>query len=848
MLHALPRTFVRLFLKLLLVLLLAAVAVACVWGWRVLPVTQGRLGVRALPTAPSAPAGKIEAAAEELRIERDADGVPTIHALSMEQAMYALGFVHAQDRLWQLDTHRRIGAGRLAEAFGPAALDTDRFLRALAVRRAAQAQWAQSGPEARRVLEAYAAGINAFLTDHLKARPPEFLVLGLQPEAWTPVDSLAWAIMMAWDLGGNWSTELLRLRLALQMPVERVNELLPPYPGERPLPTADYAGLARGWGLSSAQVDKLASLAAPESGIEGVGSNNWVVDGRHSATGKPLLANDPHLRLSAPALWYYARIDIPGLQLAGATMPGLPLVVLGQNQHIAWGFTNTGPDVQDLYLERIHPDDAGVYETPTGWVRFEEQDEIIHVRGGADVRMKARWTRHGPVISDAQTPALRAVTGIRPPAGGGATGSATGNAAASTARYAIALRWTALDPDASPIDAGLAFGRSRTVTEFIHAAADYVAPMQNMVVADAEGPHGHIAFVAAGRVPVRRQDNDLHGLVPSPGWDARYDWETFLDPAATPREVDPARGWIATANQRIHEPGYPHYLGSEWAAPWRHERISQLLAARPVHDLASLSAIQGDVYSLGARRLLPHFQKSLSEHPLAGRLAGLITGFDGRMQAESPTPAIFHAWARHLSQLVFADELGPLWESEFGDRRSFREALEGVMDGQDAWWCDNKTTRTQESCSELANEALNRALTELQARLGDDPTRWRWGDLHQARAEHRPFSKVPALARFFELRTPVGGDSYTVNVSRVGLKADPATGELYLSEHGPSLRAVYDVADPAQSRFIYSSGQSGIVFSRLYRRFLPDWAANRLRPLWAESKAVRNTLVLVPGP
>jgi penicillin amidase len=419
-----------------------------------------------------------------------------------------------------------------------------------------------------------------------------------------------------------------------------------------------------------------------------------------------------------------------------------------------------------------------------------------------------------------------------------------GDGKAGPPRYVIAMRWTALDPDASPMDAGLAFNRARTVAEFINASADYVAPMQNMVVADAEGANGHIGFVAAGRVPVRKADNDLRGLVPSPGWDARYDWQDFLDPTQTPRERDPQRGWIVTANHRIHAPEYPNYITSEWAPPYRAQRIEQLLATRPRHDLASLGEIQADVVSLGARKLLPVFKKALSEHPFAGRLAGQITAFDGTMAADQPVPAIYHAWARHMTELVFADEFGPtLWQREFGNSRSFRDALEGVMERQDAWWCDNKQTREIETCTELANEALNRALGELQNSLGDDPSTWRWGDLHIARAEHRPFSKVGALSWLFELRTPVGGDGHTINVSRVGLKPDATTGELYLSEHGPSLRALYDVADPSKSMFMHSTGQSGIPFTSLYRRFLPRWSANTYVPLWSSAPG-NDVLVL----
>ena len=543
-----------------LAMLAAGVAVVgslTLWGYahQALPQTDGRLSLPGVPA--------------EVSIERDATGIPTIRAASPNEAMFGLGFVHAQDRLWQLETHRRIGSGRLAEAFGPPAVETDKFLRALGVKRAAAAQWANASAESRAALVAYTAGVNAFIQSAMKARPPEFVVLGIQPEPWTPEDSLAWAIMMAWDLGGNWGTELLRLRLALKLPVARINELLPPYPGDQALVGSDYAALFRDLKLD-ARLGAQALNFAPESGMEGAGSNNWVVHGSHTESGKPLLANDPHLKLTAPALWYFARLEAPGLKVAGATMPGLPFVVLGQNEHIAWGFTNTAPDVQDLYIERIKPDNAASYQTPEGWARFERFEQVIKVRGAADVALTVRATRHGPVISDA-----------------GIAEGLTGPAQQPT--YALAMRWTALDTDVGTLDAGLAFNRATSVAEFVKASALYVAPMQNMVVADRDG---HIGEVSAGRVPLRKAENDLKGQVPSPGWDARYDWAGTLDPAATPRELDPSRGWIATANQRIHPNDYPHYLTNEWSAPYRMQRIEQLLSARPQHNMASMQAMQ----------------------------------------------------------------------------------------------------------------------------------------------------------------------------------------------------------------------------------------------------------------
>ncbi|MBI5790229.1 MAG: penicillin acylase family protein [Rhodocyclales bacterium] len=798
-------TLLRRAVAVLLALLAAIAIAAAVWWARVLPATEGRLEVAGL--------------AGEVIIERDAAGIPTIRGANLDAVLFGLGFAHAQDRLWQLETHRRIGSGRLSEAFGPAALDNDRFLRALGVRRAAAAQWAQTRGEARAAVLAYTAGINAFIADHLRARPPEFLILGLQAEPWTPEDSMAWGIMMAWDLGGNWTNELLRMRLARSLPVARIDQLLPPYPGEQPLPVRDYAALYRELRLAP-DLGQRALLDAPESGVDGVGSNNWVLAGTHTVSGKPLLANDPHLKLTAPALWYFARLEAPGLKVGGATMPGLPMVVLGQNERIAWGFTNTGPDVQDVYLEQEKPGDATRYRTPDGWAEFESFSETIRVRGAADVTLKVRATRHGPVISDAGTAVVAGLTGdaVPPATKGSPSGAPT---------FALAMRWTALDADAGSIEAGLAMSSATTVNAFIKRAERYKAPMQNMVVADVEG---NIGFIAAGRVPLRHRDNDLHGLVPAPGWEARYDWVGFLDPGLTPRELNPPRGWIATANQRIHSADYPHYIGSEWAAPYRQQRIEALLAARPKHDKESLGAIQNDVLSLAAQRLLPHVLRASPSHALGAAAMQRLAVFDGQMRAGDAAPLIFAAWAREMTRAVFADEMGgeEMYLRQVG-RSDFRAGLEGVLERDDAWWCDDKATLAPESCSELVSRSLDRALEELQRRMGPDLARWQWGAVHQARAEHRPFSRVQSLAPWFELRAATGGDNYTVNVARYHLKGD----EPYLNEHAASLRAIYDLGDPARSGVMHSSGQSGLVAAPDYRNYVESWQAGRDLPLWA---------------
>ena len=797
-----------------LLLITAIVAAAAWYAQRALPQTDGSL--------------TLSGAAAELRIERDEHGIPTVRAGSPHDAFFGLGVAHAQDRLWQMETHRRIGAGRLAEVFGASALETDRFLRALGVRRTAAAQWQLLDVESRAALQAYADGVNAVLRQALRARPPEFVILGIEPEPWHPVDSLAWAIMMAWDLGANWNTELLRLRLALQMPVARINELLPAYPGEALPRTADYAALFRGLKLDAGAVQtawqRLPEIAPP-SGVEGVGSNNWVVAGSHTTTGAPLLANDPHLKLSSPALWYFARLEAPGLKVAGATLPGLPGVVMGQNEQIAWGATNTAPDVQDLYVEQIKPDDPSMYRTPEGWAAFETSAEVIKVKGQPGVPFTHRRTRHGPVISDAGTTADVLGPRDRP-------------------AYVLALRWTALDADAALLSASLAMQRAGSVQSFFDATRGWSAPMQNLVVADRAG---RIGVVSPGRVPVRQPGNDLHGLVPAPGWEARYDWAGWVPADETPRETDPVRGWIATANQRVTAPDYPHYITSEWALPYRQQRIEQLLRARLQHSIDDLAAMQADERSLAAQVLLPWLHQAESTHPLVPAARAQLQGFDGTMAADRAAPLIFWAWQRQLARGIFQDDTGAeLWEKSLATR-TFQDALENVLVRDDTTWCDDRGTPATETCAMQSDAALTRALDELQARFGAEVAQWQWGRAHQARSEHRPFSRVKALAPWFEQRVAVGGDTHTVNAARVGLRPDATTGELYLHEHGASLRAVYDLGDPAQSRFMHSTGQSGIAFSPLFRRFVQPWAEVQYVPVWPQA-APEQVLVVQPGP
>jgi penicillin amidase len=757
----------------------------------------------------------------EITVLRDAWGIPHIYASSIDDAMFGLGFVHAQDRLWQMEMNRRIAAGRLAEILGPRALETDRFLRTLGVRHAAQASLQGLDRETRGSLEAYAAGVNAFLATN-PVLPPEFWLLRVAPQPWMPVDSVAWTKMMAWDLGGNWKNEVLRMRLAQHYTLARINEFLPPYPGDAPLKIRELHKLYRALGVDTVHLAQAAEqLAASTSEylVEGAGSNNWVVSGEHTASGKPLLANDPHLGLSAPPVWYFAHLVAPGLDAIGATLPGVPAIVLGRNQRIAWGFTNTGPDVQDLYIEKLVDD--GKYLTPRGPKTFETHVETIRVRGADDVRLAVRSTRHGPVISDVSKSA-----GAVTPQG-----------------HVLAFSWTALADDDRTMQSALNIARAGNWREFLTAAEDFHAPQQNMVYADVDG---NIGFVAAGRIPVRKPENDLKGLAPAPGWLAKYDWDGYLPFGALPQVLNPPKGYVVTANQKIVPPNYKHYITSEWQPPFRAQRIEGMLQAEPKHTVASFARMQADAESLAVRELLPYLKATRPKSEDARRALARIAAWDGSMAKNRSEPLIVVAWWRALTRAIYADELGDAFRLNWTPRATFVANVLADRDGE-ARWCDDVNTPARETCPEVLSASLEAALADLRRRYGDDMSRWRWGDAHRAVSEHRPLGRNPWLAPYFDIRVPSAGDAYTVNVGRSNFFDDAAP---FANRHAASLRAIYDLSDLDKSLFIHSGGQSGNPLSPDYAAFSDAWAKVEYIPMRTERAAIETggvkKLVLLP--
>jgi len=745
-------------------------------------------------------------------ITRDRNAVPHVAAETFGDAFFALGYVHAQDRLWQMEFNRRIGAGRLAEILGERVLPMDRYMRTLGIYGLVGRNFSRLDEETRKALEAYARGVNAFLDARLGPLPPEFLIFGVKPEPWIPADSLVWIKLMALDLGGNMPAELQRARLMTRLSPAQIEELIPPYPGDAPVALPDLRALYQDLPLER----MLATLPLPAPAN---GSNNWVVSGARSSTGKPILANDPHLGLTAPSVWYFARLSAPGLDVMGATLPGVPTVTLGRNKRIAWGFTNTGPDVQDLYVEKIDPTDPTRYLAPDGPRAFETRREVIKVKGKPDEILTVRATRHGPVISDANARA-REVAG-------------TG--------HVIALAWTALAEDDMTAQAGAKIIRAGNWSEFVAALRDFHAPQQNMVYADIEG---NIGFYAPGRVPIRKAEHATKGLAPAPGWDAANDWQGFIPFEELPRAFNPASGALMTANHKIVPEGYKHFISREWTFPYRARRLEALLAEQRTHSVEGFKRMQNDIVSLFARDLLPLLLATPASGPETAKLQAMLRNWNGVMDANRAEPLVFYAWVRELAWAIYADELGPLFGDYFEIRPTF---LQDVLARQSPW-CDDMTTPAVETCAERIRLALDQARDWLIKTHGDDPARWRWGEAHAARNEHRPLGRDPWLARIFDVRVPAGGDGFTVMQAR---HAIANALKPFAMIHGPGLRAIYDLDDLDRSVFIHTTGQSGNPLSDRYRDFAKSWAngeyiAMSMRPSDIQPGAL-GTITLVPA-
>ena len=719
--------------------------------------------------------------AQPVRILRDAQAIPHIEAMSEADAYLAMGYLHGQDRLWQMEFDRLAGQGRLAEVLGEAALPVDRYIRTLGLAQRAETDLAAQAPADLALLEAYARGVNAAIAAYGIALPPEFLLLRHRPEPWRPVDCLRLQKLLALTLSRNWRQELLRARLAQRLSPEQLADI---WPDAAPGPITLAA-------LDGQHLDQLAA-ALPPPPPPGIGSNVWVVAGSRTASGLPLLANDPHLPLQLPGQWYLAQIEAPGLSVIGATLPGLPFVVLGRNRELAWGFSTTGSDTQDLFVEQVDPDDPARYLTPGGSEPFTVRSEQIKVRGGAPVPLEVRGTRHGPVVSDL----------------------AAGAAGIAGPGRVLALAWTGLQGADTTVSAGFGLGRARDAASFIAAAKRYTGAQQNMAFAVRDGT---IGMISPGLVPIRRQGD---GRLPVPGWSGAYDWLGTIPADRLPRALDPPGGLLVNANNRLVDAAYPYFLTADWEPPLRAARIVGLLGDRRDLDAEAMAAVQLDDLSALATRFLPYLPQPAAVAPARRELLAALRAWDGRTLPDRPEPLAFAAWYDELGRTIAGDALGPALAELGTDRTLF---LERVLQHRQVW-CDAADTAPVESCAERSATAFATAMAGLEQRYGPDSRRWRWGDAHPAVLAHRPFESQPLLRRWFSRLLPVGGDDTTVDVAHAGRTRDDLPFGVV---HAAGYRAIYDLAAPDRSRWIIAGGQSGHPLSRHYVDLAQMWRQGR---------------------
>jgi penicillin amidase len=775
----------------------------------------------AAQTAPTLIPGLID----QVIIRRDDRGIPYIQAKNDHDLYLAQGFVTASDRLWQMDLLRRNERGELAEILsaGPnnGVLDQDKQHRTLGFTQVAEAEFAQASPQSRAVLQAYADGVNAYIaTLDARTLPPEFQILQYKPSPWTPVDSLLVIKVFAEALSSTWRVDVMREALA-PLPAEKRAMLLPEFSPldvlvvgkdtRKVAAASDSATPKLSFNqaelLALAKDQELESQALARVGVYAEGlaaSNNWVVSGKHTVTGKPLLANDPHLAPSAPSIWYMVHLSAPGVRVAGVTAPGLPGVVIGHNEQIAWGFTNVGPDVQDLYSEQFDPANPRRYKTPSGWSEATIRHEEIKVRKGFTesttdvVPFDVTVTRHGPIVFEK-----------------------------NGKRYA--LRWTALDPKQNNPDSTYSLNRARNWKEFNTALRIFTAPTQNIVYADVAG---HIGYHAAGVVPIRKSGD---GSVPYDGATDEGEWTSFIPSDKLPIVYDPPSGIIVTANQRIVGTDYPYFLTHSWAQPYRARRIFDLLNKTPKLSAADFRLIQGDIYSIGNVLFAQQITKIMSGQvkPEEARLAATLTAFekwDGRMAADSHEAPVLAqmriAFRSRVLNAALGEDLFKIYAWS-----NFDTTIDRLITEQPKEWLPKEFTSYADLLRACFEDAV-KALTKINA----DESKWTWGEMAKVRFSH-PLANAPLIGLQFTIAPiPQNGAG--------GLAATPNVGAAV------SMRLIADPGDWDKTQHGITLGESGLPATAHWSDQLADWRAVTPREFpfteTAIAKATKATTVLEP--
>jgi penicillin amidase len=780
----------------------------------------------------------------DVTVKRDGKGIPQIYADTPEDLFLAQGYVHAQDRFYEMDFRRHVTAGRLAELVGDAALETDKFVRTLGWRRVAEKEIGLLDDDTRRLVDAYARGVNRYIENRSAAELSlEYSVLGLTgpsytPEPWTAVDSLAWIKAMAWDLRSNMDDEIDRVLATEKLSIDQVEELYPDYPKGHATIVGDEAtgaaptqpGLAR-TAVASLEAAKDGAAALPTllGTGDGIGSNSWVVGGERTATDKPILANDPHLAPSMPGIWYQVGLHCRTVDeacpydVAGFSFSGMPGVVVGHNAKIAWGVTSMYADVADLYLEKVT---GNTYEHAGQQLPVETRQETFEVADGDSQTITVRSTRHGPILSDLDDDA---------DAVGAAEQKSVGRG-----EYEVALRWTALDPKPT-IKAVFALGRAQDWQQFRAAAKLFTVPSQNLVYADVEG---NIGYQSPGTIPVRAQGD---GRWPVPGWDGAHEWTGSVPFDELPSVLNPDEGFIVTANNKVAGDGYPVVLGADTAPGYRSERIRALIGADDELTVGDMSRIQNDTYSANAARLVPELltiELGTSYYRQGQRT---LETWDLRQKADSPGAAYFNAVWRNLLARTFHDEL-PKGQWPGGGERWFA-VLDTILDRPgNHWWDDVTTPSVRESRDEVLAAAMRDARDELTMIQSRNPRDWRWGAMHTLELVNPTLgdSGVGLVDRLFN-RGPyeIGGGGGIVAATGW----DATAG--YEVTAGPSMRMIVDLDDLDRSRWIQVTGASGHAFHDHYNDQTQLWAEGRTLPWAFGAKAVEagtdDVLTLAPS-
>ena len=764
----------------------------------------------------------------EVEIVRDNANVPHIFAQNDLDVFYGLGFAHAQDRLWQMITMRRTVQGRLSEVFGSRTVRLDRLLRRFDLATLAVQSVSALDPKTRASLDAYAAGVNARLdqinSEALGRGAPEMLLFDTPVAPWRAADSVALVKLMALQLSGHLDAEVLRARTSLALPdLDRLADILPDAPGSGIAALPEYAALVPGLSQFAENIPMDTSPLSPFKRFDLAGASNaWAAARDRSASGGTLLANDPHLGFTAPAIWYLARLELQSGGVIGGTIPGIPVVLTGRSAALGWGLTSSYADDQDVYIEELNPDNTEEYRTPDGFKEFVKRASIITVKDADPITLTLRWTDNGPVLP----------------------GSHYNLAAITPPGHVATVNWTALSPNDTSVAAAMAMMEAKSVQDGIAAAEGYIAPSQNVTFVDRET----IAMKTIGALPARDPGHQSQGRMPTPGWIAQNRWQGILPFSSNPEFIAPQGGILGNTNNKTVERPFPNHVSYKWGDTQRIQRWRNLMQRRQVHTRDSFIEAQLDTVSFTARSLLPLIGAELwftGETAPEGtaerqrqRALVLLAGWSGEMNEHMPEPLIYAAWLRALQSRLIQDELGPLAQEFDHVEPLFIERVFRNVEGAGIW-CDVLQSGPVEACPEMARLALDDALIWINETWGGQLESLRWGDAHQATHDHQTLGNVPLLRYFVNIRQSTSGGDNTLQRGRTaGSGPDP-----FFNVHGAGFRGVYDFADPDSSVFVTSTGQSGHFLSPHYDDLAQLWRRGEYIPMSLDQGLARAASV-----